>query len=79
MKLVQHRGQPVIAGVAFRAQPDLTPRSAVESLDLDFGSAQFVEHPARACDQPLPGGVSTIFLPSRKNKAVPSFSSASRN
>ncbi len=46
----------MIAGVAFRAQPDLTARSAVESLDLHFGSAEFVEHPARTRDQALSGG-----------------------
>ena len=47
----------MIAGVAFGAQADLTPCTAIQSLDLHFGVTQFLEDPSRASDQPFAGGL----------------------
>jgi len=69
----------VITGVALGGDAQ-RPRPIVRKLsNVLFRLVQAIEDFARRSEQPLPPGVSTIRLPTRRNSAVPSLDSTSRS
>ena len=75
----EQRRQPVVAGVALRADADRAGAVLRKLAHVVFGALHFVEDTSGGREDSLAAGVSTIFLPSRVNSGVASRSSMSRS
>src|SRR5690242_6864544 len=63
MKSLEQRGQPMVAGIAFRAQANDAARAAVETFNLSFRTTQLPEYTTRAQQQLLSRGREHHLLP----------------